>query len=492
MNSIHFLATILCTLALFSHQNVFAHGDNHADTVPHVATEDFSAAVGDRPLWVGSASVALLERPIALFDGYGEAHFFNPGPANTSEEYVNLGFSALNVFHYADAFRAFRMAGLEDQNSIYAQVGLVFAVLEQDASPSGLYFTNLAFKQMNFIAAQRTLTAKETAWMNIAKAFYVSRVGTSSGLGGTVPTFAEAHRNLMAVDGQNPEALGYINWGILNNGNLAYIKQSLYQILATYPNHAGAHHYLLHIGEFENDMVTAVSEAEILITLSPTSAHAQHMYGHVLPQSGQWQKALDMFLIADALHHKWSQENEAALEEDWHYAHNLDLMAAAYLGLGDSQKALDTWTLSMPYDQRAIPKAIGLSLAMGDLQNAELILNEFESYGPEWVNFLKPLRAEYQVLSNPANPPVLSARPGSFDYLVKMTVELNSNPALETQIVSAASQYFLGRLTAGGFDGWSNGFVELLRLKTVATTFNATALVTALEDIEVRARAGTL
>ncbi len=491
MNSVRFLASILCSFAVFTSQGAFAHGANHDNETPKIASEDFSAALGDRPQWVGSASVALLERPIALTSGYGEARFFNPAQT-TSEEFVNLGFSALNVFHYADAFRAFRMAAVEDQNSVFAQVGLIFSVLEQDTSPSGLYFTGLAFKQMNLIATQRSLTPKETAWMNIAKAMYVARTGTTSGIGGTVPSFAEAHRNLMSVDGQNPEALAYINWSILNNGNLAYIKQAMAQVIAAYPNHAGAHHYLLHIGEFENDMTTAVHHAEILITLSPDSAHAQHMYGHVLPQSGQWQKALDMFLIADNIHHQWAQKNQAALEEDWHYAHNLDLMAAAYLGLGDSQKALDTWTLSMPYDQRAIPKAIGVSLAMGDLVNADKILSQFEAMGPEWANFLKPLRNELLALSNPLNPPTLSARPGSFDYLVKMTVELSANPAMESQITAAANQYFTSRLTAGGFDGWSNGFVELLRLKTVATTFNAPTLLAALTDLEARARAGQL
>ena len=52
------------------------------------------------------------------------------------------------------------------------------------------------------------------------------------------------------------------------------------------------------------------------------------------------------------------------------------------------------------------------------------------------------------------------------------------------------SRYFEAKFSSGGFDGWSNGFVELMRAKNIASKLNLTTLVETLAALEVRARTG--
>lgn len=491
------LTRILLMLAIGFSSYAWGHSDHvgNASADPLVAlspeaTTEVSAVANatDKPAYLGSASLKLLESPIPLSSGYGEAYFITQ-PQNEEEQFLNLGFSALNVFHYADAFRAFRTAYLKNSDSVFAQVGIIFASMELDPSPAGAYFVNVASEQITKIQNQRSLTAKETAWADFAKALSGSRMGLSL----TAIPLGQAYQNLIDADGSNPEALGYVNWSILSGANLEYIKTGLNQVLQTYPTHAGANHYLLHIAEMQNQMDLALDYAEVLIVSSPDSAHAQHMYGHILPQSGQWQKALDQFLIADGIHKQWALDNQVPLEEDWHYAHNLDLMAAAYLGLGQTQTAMQVWAQAMGFDYRAIPKAIGLAMVLGDFSSAEQMLTTFEAQGPQWVNFLKPLRDELALLKTAGTSGYASnASMGTYAYLVRLVVALKDNPSFEAQVVSSINQFFTSRLTAGGFDGWSNGFVELLRLKAVAEALNTQSVVDAINDLETKARQGQL
>ena len=86
------------------------------------------------------------------------------------------------------------------------------------------------------------------------------------------------------------------------------------------------------------------------------------MYGHSLPQRGQWVLALRQFKKADKIHLKWAKANQVEPQQDWHYSHNLDLMAATYMGMGDFKKALDTWERAFNFDSRAVLHSLSLFL----------------------------------------------------------------------------------------------------------------------------------
>jgi tetratricopeptide (TPR) repeat protein len=449
----------------------------------------------NKPQGLGSASMTLLERDIKLFDGYGRGMFF-ANPKTPAQEYVNQGYAALNVFHYADAYRSFRMATKKDENEVQGYIGLVFSIADQDSSPAAKKLMVDIFNHVEMIRMKTPLSKTEDAWLDYAKSVYVQKVGgaTEGMTNPVVKTLNESYQQLATTDGENVEFKAYVSWSIFSGATAQFVKQMQKSVLADHPDHAGANHYLLHIAEMENDMPTAKSFGEALAPLALKSAHAQHMLGHTLPQFGLWQEALDMFLIADQIHHDWAKENQAALHEDWHYAHNLDLMAATYLGLGDSAKAFDNWNVAMEFDFRATPKAIGVLLADNRLLDADDLISKLEQNGPQWVNFLAPFRYELNILMGQTEVALKPQMPrkGTYAYFVEALRKVKLNQFVEDQLVAETTAYFTARLTSGGFDGWSNSFVELLRLQTLAAKLDLQNVVASLEVIVTKSKAGTL
>jgi len=465
---------IICTLFI----NSFAYADaSHApiDLSPSSVTT------------IGSANLSTLNLKIELSDDNGIGYFF-PQANNTEEQYINQGYASLNVFHYVDAYRSFKQAYTLNNDSIFALVGMSYAILTQDTSKGGATLSSTALNEAFRISNARSISKQESAWLGFAKAFFMIKVGDISYLDDKNAVDAsKAFQNLAAVDGNNLEFKTFVHWIILNNSNFQYIKSLLDSVIAIEPNHAGARHYSLHIAEMTDDIATAQMHGKVLITLALGNGHAQHMYGHTLPQTGQWKEALEQFLIADDIHKKWATSNGVNISEDWHYAHNLDLLAATYLGLGDYENALDNWSIAMSFDARAILKMIGLALAVGELDRAEEALVLIEVLGPQYKNYVSFLRSEQGFLSASTIPKVFPST--DFGALLKTIYEKSSS---QESLYSQLEVYFVAKFKSGGFDGWSNGFVELMRARNISSKMGLTELEQSLKQLEVRARSGQL
>jgi tetratricopeptide (TPR) repeat protein len=121
-------------------------------------------------------------------------------------------------------------------------------------------------------------------------------------------------------------------------GSIAFYEAAL----ARYPGHLGAHHYLVHSYENVARHAEAAEHGKVYSEAAPGVAHAQHMYGHVLPRLGKWKEALAQFEKADAIEEKYAREERVRPGDDWHHVHNLQLLGYTYLRLGrfdDAEKA---------------------------------------------------------------------------------------------------------------------------------------------------------
>jgi tetratricopeptide (TPR) repeat protein len=73
--------------------------------------------------------------------------------------------------------------------------------------------------------------------------------------------------------------------------------------------------------------------------MAPNVPHARHMLGHDLRRVGRIDEAIDEFLAADALETAYFKTEKVPIEYDWHYQHNLDLLATSYQYVGRMAKA---------------------------------------------------------------------------------------------------------------------------------------------------------
>jgi len=99
------------------------------------------------------------------------------------------------------------------------------------------------------------------------------------------------------------------------------------------PAHLGADHYLVHSFENIAHHAEAAEHGKIYAATSPGVAHAQHMYGHVLPRLGRWEEALAQFEKADAIEEAYAKAENIRPGDDWHHLHNLQLLGYTYLRL---------------------------------------------------------------------------------------------------------------------------------------------------------------
>src|SRR5262249_833752 len=104
-------------------------------------------------------------------------------------------------------------------------------------------------------------------------------------------------------------------------------------------DHFAAHHYLTHAYENSGRIHDALLHGAAYARLAPDTPHARHMYGHDLRRVGRIDEAIAEFEAADRLERAYFKTEGIPPEYDWHYEHNLDLLAMSYQYTGRAAKA---------------------------------------------------------------------------------------------------------------------------------------------------------
>lgn len=461
-----------------------------------------------KPQRIGNVDVTVLESDIALTDDFGPSSFYK-NPTALEQKFINQGIAAMHVFHYLDAYRSFNMAAKANPKAAMAYVGQIMAMTNID-SFGGDYFNKKAVQQLMEISKDSNLTAEDKVWIQFGKSLAISKASsyTQDELAGTKPMML-AYQDVITIDKDNYDGHGLITWLLISM--MPSPDKMFNDILKKDPQNAGAHHYLTHVAEMYNDMQQARYHAGILKDIAKGSAHAQHMYGHTLPQRGDWEEALKYFKLAHQIHLDWAKKYQITPEQDWHYGHNLDLMAAAYLGLNQFDMAIQVWGEAQKFDSRALPHLIAL-MVINDDKDVDQIIAYYEKMG--YADYFKPLRTELDLTTSNVTNELLGeskldklmqrvrteylARQGKSGNAISDFLGgiLGSKPttdeAFDKTLNSDITSYLAEKFTQGGFDGWSNAYLELLRLKRVAKILSLDDLTSALMPLEFTVQAGGL
>ena len=133
------------------------------------------------------------------------------------------------------------------------------------------------------------------------------------------------------------------------------------------PGGSASHHYLTHGYENTARVNEALAEGAIYAKMAANVPHARHMYGHNLRRVGKVNEAIAEFLAADALETAYFEAERIPAEYDWHYQHNVDLLATSYQYIGQVKKA-----------EALLKRSFGMS--------SPLVVQEFNKR--EWPVFL--------------------------------------------------------------------------------------------------------
>jgi tetratricopeptide (TPR) repeat protein len=319
---------------------------------------------------------ALLERPTALKSDIGHVHQPITTSSPDAQAFYDQGLTDLHHYVFIEAARSFHQALRSDPNCAMCWMGLARAEqgLERPEATAAAIAKakdlapKASAKEQTFIALRARQIEAQAAPPSEEKDKHAALKSALDAALAQYPDDAELW--ILRGNAEEPGPWGRGQFG--GAASIAFYETALVRS----PGHLGAHHYLVHSFENIGHHAEAAPHGKIYAESSPGVAHAQHMYGHVLPRLGRWQEALVQFEKADAIEEAYAKAEKIRPGDDWHHMHNLQLLGYTYLRLGrvaDAEKtfrrAFDTPS-RLPY--RGSPQAslAELSLLLGRPEDA--------------------------------------------------------------------------------------------------------------------------
>ncbi len=459
---------------------------------------------------IGKASIGLLNSDIELYNsGFGTVNFVTEQENNLTSkasQFVNQGMAHLYVFDYADAFRSFQMAAKESPNSMFPKIGKIFSYFEMDNRLGAYAARELAVELIQFIKnPPLKASQKERLWSQFAISYFVKKTHSLFMERISDQPQKDISESLKELLEEFPESPDVLAFGHYMAG--LYKKEAPFlQALELDPNHTGAHHYLTHFyeGAFDRNTPTnfqrALVHAKRLSELAPLAPHALHMYAHILPHVGEWEKAAKYFEMADEIHIKWGKKNKVSPNEHWHNIHNKNLLTSIYSLIGKNQMAYDTVTNACleEFDPEICLAAIDALLAMGDERNARVLIVKLTETRPNLSGalYLAHLRSAVYHISpegiskdefptpEPLAPnKMLSNREQSTQFTLELVhLSLDAPKEEMANLELRLTSYFEKRIKGAGFDAWASGAYDIICLYLTAWQLGHQTISQALYD----------
>ena len=295
------------------------------------------------------------KRPVPLRTGIGSAHDAVSTRSTQAQSFYDQGLAYLHSYVWLEAARSFNQALALDPKLAMAHAGLAIAYTELNAPAAARVALDRAKAlaatdhEMRHVAARALQMAGQTAAYRAAldealKAF---------------PLDEELWLARGQAASDDPSERG--------QGSVAASIPFYEKARALAPEHFAAHHYLTHAYENTGRIADALAQGETFSKMAPRVPHARHMFGHNLRRAGRINEAIAEFLAADALESDYFKTERIPVEYDWHYQHNLDLLATSYQYVGQMAAAEQRFRTSF-----AIPSS--------------LVVQEFDKR--EWPVFL--------------------------------------------------------------------------------------------------------
>lgn len=299
-----------------------------------LAPDDTHAACAVPPSYVPAD---LIDRPVLLTTGIGNSHETVTTTSPEAQRFYDQGLNYLESYVWIESARSFRHALRLDPELALAYVGLsrVYSGLEAPAA-ARQYLENaktLASKVSERERRRIEIREKQLAAidkLDDAALFAAYRKAIDAAL---VADLQDPQLWLLRGTAEEATAAGRGQRGTV--GAVAFYDA----VLRIAPDHASAHHYLVHTYETIGQIDKALEHGENYARLAPAIPHAAHMWGHDLRRVGRVDDAIEQFKKTDALERAYYAREKMEPGLDWHHGHNLDLLATCYQHKGQMKLA---------------------------------------------------------------------------------------------------------------------------------------------------------
>ena len=280
-------------------------------------------------------ALELAKRPVTLRAGIGTAHDAVTTSSTQAQAFYDQGLAYLHSYVWVEAARSFHQALRLDANLAMAHLGLTIAYTELNAPAASRAELTQAQRlaksdhDHRHVDARALQMAAEDAPGDAAK-LAAYRAALDAALV-ALPQDEQFWLQRGQAESPDPAERG--------QGSVAGSVRFYDKARALAPAHFAAHHYLTHAYENSARIDQALAEGQAYAKMAPSIPHARHMYGHDLRRVGRITEAIAEFEAADRLESEYFRTEKIPVEYDWHYQHNLDLLATSYQYIGQMARA---------------------------------------------------------------------------------------------------------------------------------------------------------
>ncbi len=261
-----------------------------------------------------------------------------------AQEDLRRGLALLHNMTYSKAAAAFETAAETDPECALAHWGIAMTYVHPlwpDVVPADKLAAGMDRLETARAAAHRS--AGDDAYIAALAAYYGDGEGLSESerLEAFSNAWEQAHEQLP----EDPEATLFYALSILataSPSDKTYSKQRqggalAEEVLASQPNHPGAHHYLIHAYDFPPLAEQALPAARNYGKVSPENSHALHMASHIFTRRGLWPESIEFNRRAE----RAARERLASGAISMHRLHAFDYLAYAHLQRAEDDAAAE-------------------------------------------------------------------------------------------------------------------------------------------------------
>lgn len=286
--------------------------------------------------------------------GLGNTHLAVSTSHERAQMFFDQGLRLLYAFNHAEARRAFAEAARLDPSLAMAYWGQAMTLAVNLNAPMSATDGRLAHDHaQRAVAAAAGATPKERALIDaLAMRFAADGAAPRPPLD---RAYAEAMRAAAAAFPADPDVQTLMADAVMNtmawdywrtDGSLKpeaeVVRAALERAMAASPDHAGAHHYFIHLMEGSSTPERAEISADRLGSLMPAAGHIVHMPAHIYLRVGRYADAAEANVRAIAADEDYLAQCQAqSLYPVSYYPHNLHFLWAAATFEGRSAVAID-------------------------------------------------------------------------------------------------------------------------------------------------------
>jgi tetratricopeptide (TPR) repeat protein len=323
----------------------------------------------------------ILERPTPLRTGIGRTHDQTSTASKEAQALYDQGLAYLHSFVWIEAARSFNGALKIDPKLALAHVSLSVALIE----------LNRAAEARQSLEAARALAAalSDHDRRHIEIRALQMAAEEAPGDATKLNAYRKALSDAITAHPKDVELL--LLGGMAESpdpaergqGSTAASAKRYEQVLAIDPTHFAARHYLAHAAENTGRQAEALEHAAAYAKQVASVPHARHMYGHNLRRAGRVHEAIIEFEAVDRLHREYIKREQIPAEYDWHFEHNLGLLATSLQHTGQLKRAeallkaafaLPTGLLVQAYNKREWPMFLRSRGRFGEAEAAAKML----------------------------------------------------------------------------------------------------------------------